>query len=206
MNTTTKTRIKSKERHVGIDVGKSLLDVYIYELDVYWQAENTPKGIKELVKKLKRYQLTHVLVEASGGYERALAEAAVKQDLPVIIVAPVQVRQFAKAQGILAKTDKLDARLIARFGVTMKPEIRPLPSQNTRVFKDLVARKRQLIEARTQELNRQHKAPAALMSTHRRTIKFLDKEVAWVEDRLMNPCWKSLNSNVRTRSCYQCPG
>ncbi len=107
MNTTNKARIESKERHVGIDVGKSLLDVYIYELDVYWQAQNTPEGIKELVRKLKRYQLTQVLVEATGGYERALAEAAVEYDLPVIIVAPVQVRQYAKAQGILAKTDKL---------------------------------------------------------------------------------------------------
>lgn len=199
MNTTTKARIKSKERHVGIDVGKFLLDVYVYETDVHWQAENTPDGIKELVRKLKRYRLTRVLVEATGGYERALAEAGVEHDLPVIIVAPVQVRQFAKAQGILAKTDKMDARLIARFGVIMEPEVRTLPSKNTRVFKDLVARKRQLMDARTQELNRQHKAPAALASTHRRTLKFLDKEVAWVEERLM----KSLTEITEWQRPYE---
>lgn len=184
MNTTTKAHMRSTERHVGIDVGKSLLDVFVYELDIHWQAENTPAGIKPLVRRLKRYQLTRVLVEATGGYERAFVEVCVEQQLPVIVVAPVQVRQFAKAQGILAKTDKMDARLIAQFGVMMQPAVRALPSKNTRVFKDLVARKRQLMDARTQELNRQHKAPAALASTHRRLIKVLDNEIAWVDDRL----------------------
>lgn len=184
MNSTTKAHIRSNERHIGIDVGKSLLDIYVYELDIHWQVENSPAGIKQLIRRLKRYRLTRVLVEATGGYERAFVEGGVEQELPVIVVAPVQVRQFARAQGILAKTDKMDARLIAQFGVMMRPDVRALPSKNTRVFKDLVARKRQLMDNRTQELNRQHKAPAMLASTHRRLIKALDKEIAWVDDRL----------------------
>jgi transposase len=98
--------------------------------------------------------LTGVPVEATGGYERGLAEASVAKARPVIIVQPIQIRQFAKAQGILAKTDKIDARLIAQFGVIMKPEVRELPSQKVRCIRDLLARRRQLNKARIQELNR----------------------------------------------------
>ena len=75
MNTTSKIQQKHQQRHVGIDVGKSTLDIYIFEKDEYFQAENNPSGIAQLIKKLKRYKLTRVLVEATGGYERAVAEA-----------------------------------------------------------------------------------------------------------------------------------
>lgn len=71
MNTTTKAHIKSSERHVGIDVGKSTLDVFIFETDLHWQTENTPAGIKALVSALKRHKLTRVIAESTGGYERA---------------------------------------------------------------------------------------------------------------------------------------
>lgn len=103
MNTTTAVHIDRRERHVGIDIGKSMLDVCIYELGVYLQHPNTLEGIRELLKKLSRYKLTRILVEATGGYERCLVEACAEKELPVIIVQPTQVRQFAKAQGIIAK-------------------------------------------------------------------------------------------------------
>ena len=119
MNTTINANSRSTDRNVGIDVGKDTLDIYIYELEKHWQAANTLVGIKELIKQLNRYQLTRVLVEATGGYERRLVEACAEKDQPVIIVQPIQVRQFAKAQGVFAKTDKIDARLIAKFGVVM---------------------------------------------------------------------------------------
>jgi len=184
MNTTSKIQKKHQQRHVGIDVGKSTLDIFIYEKDEYLQVDNTASGIAQLIKKLKRYKLTRVLVEATGGYERAVAEACAEHDLPIIIVTPIRVRQFAKAQGILAKTDKIDARLIAQFGVIMQPEVRPLPTKNIRKVRDLNARKRQLMESRTQELNRQHKAQTYMASTHRRMIKVLDKEIEWVNQQL----------------------
>jgi transposase len=184
MKTMTNAHIKNKERHVGIDVGKDLLDIYVYELEKHWQITNTVEGIKTLIKQLNRYTLTRVLVEATGGYERRLAEACAEKGLPLIIVSPLQVRQFAKAQGIIAKTDKIDARLIAQFGVVMQPQPRPLPSAKVRLVRDLLARKRQLNEMRTQELNRLHKAPKVLMPTHRRLIKLLDKEIVSVNQRL----------------------
>jgi transposase len=101
-----------------------------------------------------------------------------------VVVQPIQVRQFAKAQGILAKTDRIDARVIAAFGALLQPEIREIQSEKVRRVRDLLARKRQLIEARTQELNRQHKAPRLLAATHARLVKCLEKELAWVEKQL----------------------
>ena len=184
MKTMTKAHSKNTERHVGIDVGKDTLDIFIYEIDKHWQVPNTLEGIKTLIKQLNRYALTRVLVEATGGYERRLVEACAQKGLPLIVVAPLQVRQFAKAQGVIAKTDKIDAQLIAQFGVVMQPEPRPLPTQKVRLVRDLLARKRQLNETRTQKLNRLHKAPKVLVPTHRRLLKLLDKEIAWVNQCL----------------------
>ncbi len=184
MNTTPKSQKKQLQRHIVIYVGKSMLDICIYETDEYFQVENNAVGIKQLLRKIKRYKLTRVLVEATGGYERTVAEACAEHELPIIIVTPVKVRQFARAQGILAKTDKIDARLIAQCGVVMQPEVRVLPTKNIRKVRDLNARKRQFMESRTQEMNRQHKAQSYLAASHRRMIKMLDKELAWIDQQL----------------------
>ncbi len=121
MNTTSIAYKKSTERNIGIDVGKDQLDIYILELELHWQEENNPEGIKRLDSKLNRYKLTQVLVEATGGYERAVIEASTEKVLPIIIVPPVKVREFAKAQGIRAKTDKIDAGLIALLASSILP-------------------------------------------------------------------------------------
>lgn len=184
MKTTTAAHIDRRERNIGIDIGKNTLDVCIFEVDVYIQQPNTADGIRLLLKQLSRYNITRILVEATGGYERKVVEACADKELPLIILQPVQVRQFAKAQSIVAKTDKLDSRLIAQFGAVMKPEVRPLNGKKIRYIRDLLARKRQLNEARIQELNRQHKAPTALEGTHKRFIKMLDKEIEWVNKLL----------------------
>lgn len=96
----------------------------------------------------------------------------------------MNIRQFAKAQGVLAKTDKIDARVIAQFSAIMKPEIRKISSKKVRFIRDLLARKRQLMESRTQELNRKHKAEKALQTSHNRILKFIDKEIEWVNGKL----------------------
>lgn len=184
MNTTSSANTHKHGRNVGIDVGKSLLDIYILELKLHWQSENSESAIKHLVSRLARYKLSRIIVEASGGYERTLVEQLAAKSLPVVVVQPMQARQFAWAHGVLAKTDKIDARLLARFGEAIQPEIRSIPSQKVRYIKDLLARKRQLNEMRTQELNRFHKAAKLLSATHARLIKVLDKEIEWVNARL----------------------
>jgi len=129
MNTTTAAHINRSERNLGIDIGKTTLDVHLFELDLYAQYLNTPEGFKQLLKSFSRYKFTRIAIEATGGYERGLVEACAEKELPIIIVQSMQVRQFAKAQGQLAKIDKFDARLIAQFGAVMKPEPRPLATK-----------------------------------------------------------------------------
>jgi transposase len=199
MNTTTAAHINRSERNVGIDIGKSMLDMCIYEVDIYTQYPNTPEGIRQLLKQLSRYKVTRIVVEATGGYERALVETCADKELPLIIVQPMQVRQFAKAQGIIAKTDKLDSHLIAQFGAVIKPEPKPLNSKKVRYIRDLLSRKRQLNDMRTQELNRQHKAPTVLTATHKRMIKVLDKEIEWVNKLLA----KAVNEVVEWQRTYE---
>lgn len=174
----------SKGKNIGIDVGKSFLDIYIYERKLHWQIENQPAQISKLATRLARYKLARIIVEATGGYERAVAMEFAERGLPIIVVQPMKIRQFANAQGVMAKTDKIDAHIIAQFSAVMKPEPRPLPTPEIRHTRDLLARRRQLMETRTQELNRKHKATSPLARSHNRMIKFLDKEVQWIDAQL----------------------
>lgn len=199
MKTTSKASINHQDRNIGIDVGKSFLDIYILELDRHWQVQNSRSEINTLVKNLKRFKLTRIVVEATGGYERNVVEAFAEAELPVVVVQPMNVRQFAKAQGILAKTDKIDARLIAVFGATIKPEIRPISSKKVRNIRDLLARKRQLSEMRTQELNRFQKAQKAIQPMHKRAITFLDKEIKLINEKLS----KEVASVTEWQSSYE---
>ena len=112
------------QRNIGVNVGKSFLDIFILELDRYWQIPNTIDDIKELRRTLKCFNLSRIAVEATGGYERSLVELLAEADLPAVVAQPVNVRQFAKAQGVLAKTDRIGARVIAQFGAILKPEVR----------------------------------------------------------------------------------
>lgn len=184
MKTTKCTEIKITETNTGIDVGKDTLDICVYESSLDWQESNTEIGIRRLMRRLSRYDVTRLLVEATGGYERALVEAAIEHNIPIVIVQPIQVRQFAKAQGVFAKTDKIDARLIAEYGVKLQPDVKTLPGPKVRRVKDLLSRKRQLNEMRTQELNRAHRAQKITAASHRRLLKLLDKEIAEINDKL----------------------
>lgn len=184
MSTTKLASRRSTERNVGIDVGKETLDIAILELNTHWQVPNNQEAISALAKQLKRYKLSRIVVEATGGYERQVVEACAAKSLPVIIVQPIKVRQFARAEGLMAKTDKIDAYLIARFGKLMNLKPRPLPDKKVRKVSDLLARRRQLIEQRTRELNRLQKAEKFMQPSHRRMIKFIDKDIAWIDKNL----------------------
>lgn len=186
-----------RNKNIGIDVGKSFLDIHIYEKNLHWQIENQPSELKKLATRLARYKVARIIIEATGGYERALAAVLAERDLPIIVVQPMKIRQFANAQGVLAKTDKIDARIIAQFGAVMKPEPRPLQSPEIRHIRDLLARRRQLMESRTQELNRKHKADTALTRSHTRMLKFLDKEIQWIDNQL-EKCVSQIDQWKRT--------
>jgi transposase len=160
-----------------IDVGKAQLDVYIHERDIHLTVENSAEGIRALLARLNRYRLTRVVLEATGRYERLLADMALAKDMPIIITNPLQVRRYAGAVGQLAKTDKIDARIIAEYAAVIQPEVRPQSNQNIRAIKDLLARRRQLLTMSTMEKNRAHIMPKSLRADIHRHIRHLEKQV-----------------------------
>jgi len=176
---------KSKSNvNVGVDVGKFELDVCIYEKQIHWRDENTAVGIKRILKRLALYQVERLVMEATGRYEFNLAQAAYEKQLPVCIVKPLRVRRFAGALEQLAKTDKLDAELIAEFAFRVQPEVTPEKSKTLLAIKDLIARRRQLMNMRTQELNRSHMVDKLLATSCKRIIRTLDEEIKRIEKRL----------------------
>jgi transposase len=176
---------KSKsEVNVGIDVGKFMLDVHIFEKDIHWQDENTPEGIKRILKRLSHYKVVRLVMEATGNYEFQLACAAYSKNIPVCIVKPIAVRRYAGAINQTAKTDKLDAALIARFAAEVKPKVTPQKSKNLIAIKELIARRRQLMGMRTQELNRLSSMGKSFQVSCKRMIKNFDTEIERVEKRL----------------------
>jgi transposase len=178
--------------NVGVDVGKSFLDVYIHEKQIYFREENNSKGIQAILKRLSYYRVERFVVEATGRYEFALAEAAYLKEIPVCIMKPLSIRRYAGAVEQLAKTDKIDAKIIAEFAAVIKPKPTPEKSKNLLNIKDLLSRRRQLMEIRTQELNRLHIMGKHLESSCKRVIKTLDKEIDRIE--------KSLNEYVNEES------
>jgi transposase len=112
--------------NVGIDVGKLQLDVAIHERNLHFSVTNDPPGIRKILNRLARYSLARIVVEATGRREYELVLAAAERELPIIICQPIKVRRYAAAKGILAKTDKIDAKVLADYAAVMQPEVRPL--------------------------------------------------------------------------------
>jgi transposase len=112
-----------KEINVGVDTGKEQLDIYIRPLDIYFTVSNDEKGIKKALKEIKKHDVTRIIIEATGRLEYEFSLACSKVNLPIVIVNPAHIRKFAGALGQLAKTDKLDAQLIAHYGEAMKPPL-----------------------------------------------------------------------------------
>lgn len=170
--------------NVGIDVGKAQLDVYIHERGLHFSLPNTPENIRKLFSRLNRYRLARIVVEATGRREYELVAQASDRELPIVIANPLNVRRFAAAAGVLAKTDKVDAAVIARYAATMKPPVRPLASKEIRRIKDLMVRRRQLIEMSTMEKNRLDVMPKALHADLRRHVLHIKKQIVKIDAAL----------------------
>lgn len=167
--------------NVGVDVGKAKLDVYLLERDRMFSVPNEESAIAALVSRLSRYRLERIVIEATGRLEQPFVRAAIAQGLPVVIVSPLKIRRFAGAVGQLAKTDEIDARLIAQFAATLKPVAHPAADPKAQLIKDLVVRRRQLTSLRTMEKNRRPIMPEALRPSIDRIIETLDREIESLE-------------------------
>jgi transposase len=163
---------------VGVDVCKAQLDAFVSGTDSEKGFANTDAGIAQLISELMAVSPTLIVLEATGGLERALVAQLLAAKLPVAVVNPRQVRDFARATGQLAKTDRLDARVLARFAAAIQPAQRALPDEAAQDFADQLARWRQLVEMLTMEKNRLQQSPN---KTVRKDIK---THIAWLQNRL----------------------
>lgn len=164
---------------VGIDVSKNTLDVHVHPSGEVFTVARNADGLDALIARITPLGVHAVAVEATGGFETVVAASLGGAGLPVIVVNPAQVRAFAKALGKRAKTDPIDAAVIARFVEATKPQIRPLPDEETRLLADLVARRRQIIQMIVAEKQRERQIPnRTLKKSAVRLIKALEKELA----------------------------
>ena len=149
---------KSLELFIGIDICKDRLDVADDSESIPWSVANDDAGISLLVDRLKALQPALIVMEATGGLETLLYAALTTAGLPAVVMNPRQVRDFAKAMGTLAKTDALDAQVLARFGAAIQPEVRPMKDDTTQELTALVTRRRQLLAMLTAEKTRLQQA------------------------------------------------
>lgn len=170
--------------NVGIDVGKSALDVYLFERQRAFSYANDAEGIRALIRRLRRFSLARIVLEATGRLEQPLVRAAVAAGLPVTVVSPLKIRRYAGAIGQLAKTDAIDAKLIAEFAATVKPVTRVREDPETQQIKDLIARRRQLTEMATMEKNRRQIMPEALRGSIDRLLETIAAELKTLEHQL----------------------
>jgi len=170
--------------YVGIDVAKDRLDVAQRPGTEAWWVTNDDRGIADLVARLKALRPTLVVLEATGGVELPLVGALAAVGLPVVVVNPRQTREFARATGRLAKTDAIDAQVLARFAEAVRPALRPLPDAASQQLSGLVARRRQVIEMLTAEKNRLRTAAPAVRDHIKEHILWLERSLSDLDSEL----------------------
>ena len=182
--------------YVGIDVSKDRLDVHVRPSRDAFAVARDGKGLEELVERLTTLSPQLIAIEATGGFETIAAAAIAGATLPLAVVNPAQVRHFAQAVGKRAKTDPIDAEVIARFAEAVRPEPRPVPDEQARLLAELVTRRRQIIEMIVAERQRQKRAEnVRVRKSLTRTIKTLEKELPEIDgdiDTLVrgSPAWR----------------
>jgi len=189
---------------IGIDVSKSVLDVAAHGSGARLQAENDEQGLKQLAEKLLELAPELVVMEASGGYERLCAAMLAQAGLPVAVVNARQARAFALATGVLAKTDAVDARILAHFAAAVRPAVRPLPDEQRAALDEIMGRRRQLVGMLVMEKNRlgQARNPGVRRDIQS-LIVVLEKRVGGCDGELQrliqaSPVWRAQEDLLRS--------
>lgn len=168
---------QDEKSYAGIDVSKAMLDVFILPFKKHMQFENNSKGIDKLVRKLKSFPNVCIVMEATGGYERSSAKALTNAGLHVSVKNPRQIRDMAKGFGKLAKTDKIDAEMIALFAEKGQPKANVCCDENQQKLAEYATRRRQLVDMIIMEKNRLEKANKELKKSIHQVLKVLEKEL-----------------------------
>jgi transposase len=169
---------RKRRTFIGIDVSKKLLEVAVHQSAYHFSCPNDPHKFSGLLSELISLRPARILLEATGGLERPLLQALQAAGLPVVVVNPRQVRDFAKALGLLAKTDRLDARVLAHFAAAVQPPLRPLKSQDDTELAALMGRRTQLSDMLTAEQNRRGSAAT------KTTRDDIAEHIEWLKERL----------------------
>lgn len=188
---------------VGIDVSKASLDFAVRPSGARFTLPYEPQALDSVVEQLRRLAPTLIVLEATGGWERPLVRALVAATLPVIVANPRQVRDFAKATGQLAKTDPLDAAILAHFAEAVRPAVRMQPDAPTEELAARLARRRQLLEMLTAETNRAATAPAPVRHRIDAHVRWLRRELEQIDDDLdsliqRSPVWRAQEDLLRS--------
>jgi transposase len=188
---------------VGIDVSKKHLDVAVLPSGTRRRVDNDPEGHLAIVNLLRELGPVLVVVEPTGGYETALVCALTEVKIAVAVVNARQIRDFAKSRGKLAKTDRIDADILACFAEANRPEPRPVPDEQTRQLEALVSRRRQLVDMRVMEMNRKELAPKAVRPSIETVIKFLSKQIDDADRRITelidsNSTWRAKDDILKS--------
>ena len=185
--------------YVGIDVAKAQVDVAVRPTDDSWEVSHDETGVRQLVSQLKALEPVMVLLEASGGLELPLVTALAAEAVPVVVVNPRQVRDFARATGKLAKTDALDAAVLAHFAEAVRPPVRPLRDTETQALNSLAARRHQVMTMLVSEKNRLSSATIAVRPRIEAHIAWLEQELDDLDEGLrQSPVWREKDDHLRT--------
>ena len=195
--------MEQEEIYVGIDVSKAKVDVAVRPANDGWMVSNDDAGIRLLVSQLKTLELQMVVMESSGGLELPLVAALAAEGLPVVVVNPRQVRDFARATGKLAKTDALDAGALAHFGEAVKPAVRPLRDAETQALNSLATRRHQVVSMLVSERNRLSVAATAVRPRIEAHIEWLQGELDDLDKDLrqtirQSPVWREKDDLLRS--------
>ena len=169
---------------VGIDVSKDRLDGFIRPQGVSFSEEYTDQGVEVVVEHMVKTRPNIILLEATGGYETRIVAALAHHGFPVVLINPRQVRDFAKATGKLAKTDKIDAEVLAHFAEAVRPQVRHLPDQNQKELAALMSRRCQLVEISVMEKNRIHRATKLIKNRIQAHLDWLKTEIDKIDKEI----------------------
>jgi len=177
--------IKQSEVNIGIDTGKKQLDIHVRPANVSFVVANDEKGIADAITRIRKFKPTRIVIEATGRLEHAFVVACSEYNLPFVVANPVHIKRFAGAIGQLAKTDKLDAALIAHYGEAIKPSLSTIKPGILRLCSDFVARRRQLMTMQTMEKNRLKIMPKELTRSIESILKIIGKQIDSIDNKLL---------------------
>ncbi len=197
---------KITEKNMGVDVSKLTLDLHLLPDNKTFHVNNNHAGIAKAMARLIKIQPARIVIEATGRLEKLFVCACVEAQLPVVVVNPLAIRRFASACGIIAKTDALDAKVIALFSERIRPDIRTINDKESQFINDLLVRRAQLSDMCTMEKNRLSIMPEALFDSIQQTIAYLEQEKTMIEKKLDQSIKNNVQYNEKLNILKSIPG